>query len=185
MTAVRRQRCFYEVLGVEDGASNSDIKKAYYTKALRLHPDRTKDGGREFREVSEAYETLSCPTKRPLYDIDRSSARQWDSDTRGSWTRAAKDKTRKKRSSSWYEKASVFERLLSPRSLGLFVVALFVVFLTSPRQEKKYSTDVDVDGCWRDPKLNNKWVPPAPWDPDYEAALKAGAVRSLKRSQLR
>ena len=64
---------FYEVLGVEKGASDSDIKKAYYKLARENHPDKVGSDKREeatknFQKIGEAYETLSDPEKRNIYD---------------------------------------------------------------------------------------------------------------------
>jgi molecular chaperone DnaJ len=59
---------FYEILGVSKDASDADIKKAYRKMAHKHHPD--KDGGDEekFKEVNEAYQTLSDSTKKAQYD---------------------------------------------------------------------------------------------------------------------
>ncbi|KAI0693901.1 hypothetical protein BC835DRAFT_1351908 [Cytidiella melzeri] len=58
---------FYDLLEVSPDASESDLKKAYRKKALRLHPD--KGGDPElFKEVTHAYEILSDPQKRSIYD---------------------------------------------------------------------------------------------------------------------
>jgi len=59
---------FYDLLGVSKGASDADIKKAYRKAAHKYHPD--KDGGDEakFKEVNEAYQTLSNKEKRAQYD---------------------------------------------------------------------------------------------------------------------
>lgn len=59
---------FYDVLGVSKGASDDEIKKAYRKAAHKYHPD--KDGGDEakFKEVNEAYQTLSNKQKRQQYD---------------------------------------------------------------------------------------------------------------------
>jgi molecular chaperone DnaJ len=62
---------YYEVLGIERGASVEDIKKAYRKQALKYHPDRNpgdKAAEEQFKRVSEAYEVLSDPQKRQTYD---------------------------------------------------------------------------------------------------------------------
>ncbi len=64
------KRDYYEVLGIDKGASPEDIKKAFRKLAFELHPDRNKDPGSEekFKEISEAYAVLSDPEKRQKYD---------------------------------------------------------------------------------------------------------------------
>lgn len=65
---------YYKVLGLGDNASADEIKKAFRTLAKKYHPDRNKgDKSSEdrFKEISEAYETLSDPGKKSEYDTLR------------------------------------------------------------------------------------------------------------------
>ena len=65
------KRDYYEVLGVERGASEGDVKKAYRRLAMKHHPDRNAgnaDAEEKFKEASEAYEVLSDQEKRERYD---------------------------------------------------------------------------------------------------------------------
>lgn len=62
---------YYDILGVGKDASAEDIKKAYRNMAKKYHPDLNKDNpeaAEKFKEVNEAYECLSDPTKKSNYD---------------------------------------------------------------------------------------------------------------------
>ncbi|MEQ1503340.1 MAG: J domain-containing protein [Myxococcota bacterium] len=64
-------RDYYNILGVERGASTDDVKKAYRVLARRWHPDRNPDdleAETRFKDITEAYRTLSDPDKRVRYD---------------------------------------------------------------------------------------------------------------------
>ncbi|MBQ4828315.1 molecular chaperone DnaJ [Alteromonas sp. MMG017] len=65
------KRDYYEVLGVDKGAGEREIKKAYKKLAMKYHPDRTQgDKALEvkFKEIQEAYEVLNDAQKRAAYD---------------------------------------------------------------------------------------------------------------------
>jgi len=61
---------YYKVLGVARGASDDEIKKCYRKLALKYHPDKNHTPGAEekFKEIGEAYDVLSDPKKKQIYD---------------------------------------------------------------------------------------------------------------------
>lgn len=70
-----QKHILYEYLGLRGDCSQADIKKAYYKLALECHPDRVKGDSdtlnhakERFQQIGKAYEILSDPTKRKLYD---------------------------------------------------------------------------------------------------------------------
>ena len=65
-----KYRDYYEILGVERGATDAQIKSAYRKLARKYHPDvnKTKEAEDKFKEINEAYEVLSDKQKRQRYD---------------------------------------------------------------------------------------------------------------------
>ena len=61
------KRDYYEVLGLQKGASDNDIKKAFRKMAMKYHPDKNpgdKVAEEKFKEINEAYAVLSDPEKK-------------------------------------------------------------------------------------------------------------------------
>ncbi|HVV86122.1 MAG TPA: DnaJ C-terminal domain-containing protein [Kofleriaceae bacterium] len=64
----RRRRDYYDVLGVDKGADEAEIKRAYRELARKYHPDLNPDGAETFKQINEAYAVLSDPRERSRYD---------------------------------------------------------------------------------------------------------------------
>lgn len=69
---------YYKILGVDRGADEQEIKRAYRGLALKYHPDKNPDSEEHFKEINEAYEVLGDPEKRSKYDRLGSSYRNWE-----------------------------------------------------------------------------------------------------------
>lgn len=71
MVVTPPEQTLYEILGLQNGASENDIKKAYHAAVFQLHPDRNSDPSAcdKFIMIEKAYSVLSSREKRRAYDL--------------------------------------------------------------------------------------------------------------------
>merc|ERR1711959_433098 len=65
---IATEKNHYTVLGVPTDATDKQLKRAYRVMSLKFHPDKEGGSTRAFQRIASAYETLSDPEKRQLYD---------------------------------------------------------------------------------------------------------------------
>ena len=99
-----QQKNYYEILGVDSDASVDELKSAYRKLARVYHPDIAGENGVEkFKEITEAYETLSDETKRKRYDILRGIF---------NYNKSSADKTTQKEAQKAYKQSQKQEDII-------------------------------------------------------------------------
>jgi molecular chaperone DnaJ len=76
---------YYEILELNSGATQDEIKRAFRTLSLKYHPDKNPEGAERFKEINEAYQVLSDTTKRKQYDFQSSGNSFSGNSFSGNW----------------------------------------------------------------------------------------------------
>ena len=117
------KRDYYEILGVSRNASQEEIKKAYRKLARKYHPDICKkpECEEKFKEINEAYQVLSDPEKRKLYDQYGHAAFEMGGATPQEgqgWTNFAEFENLDEFIKSFFRSGSIFEKIFESAAFG-------------------------------------------------------------------
>jgi len=123
LDSVERPPSFYELLGISEDVGLSDIKQAYRQMARKYHPDvcppeQTEEYTRRFIEVQEAYETLSDPRSKNLYDSYL--ARKIHSGVSGinRWDYTQEELAKEEWRSRWEDQLSYLKQIANLKDVG-------------------------------------------------------------------
>lgn len=106
---------YYHILGLQENASEEEIKKNFRFLAKKYHPDSNfgnQEAGKRFHEITEAYEVLSDKEKRRIYDKERMAARRAGA---GSSFRKEKVEPKRKTRTNPLDVTDMFERYMGIR----------------------------------------------------------------------
>ena len=185
-------KCYYESLNVPLDASLEDIKEQYRSLCKAHHPDVATSGNpnqnaEKFKEISNAYQTLSNPKERRLYDMARAEERHWYRNRthaeREGWgfhnsNMRGPPPPKGPKATGLY---AVLETMYHPRNFILGIIFCIggswmynSVFAkqdhNSFHQKQKHLMDTayrnQLVEAWKNPKTG-RWEQPAPWDPTY------------------
>ncbi|MED6130784.1 hypothetical protein PIB30_003805 [Stylosanthes scabra] len=114
---------FYELLGISESGSLMEIKQAYKQLARKYHPDvsppgRVEEYTKRFIRVQEAYETLSDPTRRAMYDSDMARGVHFAFNARRSYHHRDQVEHKREWKSRWQSQLSELKRRSRSKSMS-------------------------------------------------------------------
>ncbi len=147
-------KTYYEILGVARNASQDDIKKSYHTLAMRLHPDKNKhEGAKEaFQALGAAYEVLSEPTRRGLYNLTLDS----DPDAAASPSYSARSGQGNDESSDTNSEGDSYEDASSKAATPDLEQLAFEIWLSKEKLTFKAAQKIVTEGPSRETSLERQ-----------------------------